>query len=281
MCALVRAFGLVAVALVAVAPVAACYEPTYEGLLCAPTAPQCPDGYACANNMCVEDRGECGDGVRSGAEACDDMNTVTETMCPYGMPTCSLCNADCTQSLALVGRYCGDRMVEPGGVEVCDDGNAMACGSCSADCQMNLVPTAATGMLMNVTSLSTANEGQYFGLFDGVLPNYIGFEIDTDGTVQASFVRVDISAAAHVAAIVTAVNGSALSITASDAGNGNVRLVNQLLSGKGNGAIMTNIPAPFAVMGMSGGAGGDCPAGVGCTANGVCSSNSCMNSTCQ
>jgi cysteine-rich repeat protein len=267
----------------ALAFVGACYSPTYDGLLCGTTEPHCPDGYACANNMCIADLGECGDGVRSGTEACDDMNTVTETMCPYGMATCNLCNADCTMPLALFGRYCGDRMVETG-IEVCDDGNANACGSCNADCTMNLVPTAATGMLIGVNALGPGNEGQYFGLFDGVIPNYIGFELDANGTVQAGFQRVDVTGAGGVLpaqAAINAINASALNITASDAGGGSVRLVNQLLSGRGNGEIMTNIPAPFMVMGMSGGAGGDCLQGTGCTANGVCSSNSCMNSTCQ
>lgn len=264
----------------ALALVGGCYDPTYEGLLCAATAPQCPDGYGCINNVCLADRGICGDGVRSGSEVCDDMNTVTETQCPYGMATCTLCSADCTQPLALFGRYCGDRMVESG-VETCDDGNALQCGSCSADCQMNLVPTAATGMLLNVSSLSAANEGQYFGLFDGVLPNYLGFEVDTNNQVQAGLVRIDLTGSSPVAAVIAAINGSATSINATDAGGGNVRLVNQFLSGRGNGDIMTTIPAPFSVMGMSGGAGGDCVRGTGCTNNGVCSSNSCTNSTCD
>ncbi|MBZ0235945.1 MAG: hypothetical protein K8M05_26695 [Deltaproteobacteria bacterium] len=260
--------------------VAACYSPTYEGLVCGAGSDPCPDGYACVTNVCVEDRGECGDGVRSGAEACDDMNNVTETMCPYGLGTCTLCNADCTQELSLVGRFCGDRMVEPG-VEACDDGNGMACGSCNADCTMALVPTAATGELVGVAMLTSANEGQSFGLFDGVLPDYRGFELDYNGAVQPQFVRVDMTSGSPVSAVVQAINSSNVSITATDIGNGNVRLVNQLLNGRGNGPIMTNIPPPFAVMGMSGGAGGDCPTGTGCTSNGVCSSNSCVASVCQ
>ena len=134
---------------------------------------------------------------------------------------------------------------------------------------------------MNVAGLNAANEGQNFGLFDGVLTNYLGFEVDVNGTVQASFVRVDITTNPPVQAVILAVNGSAINITASDAGGGNVRLVNQLLNGRGNGPITTNIPAPFAVSGMSGGAGGDCAQGVGCTSNGVCTSNSCVNSVCQ
>jgi hypothetical protein len=259
--------------------VGACYAPTYEGLVCAATEPQCPDGYACVSNMCREVTGGCGDGVPDGAEACDDGNNVTETMCPYGTATCMLCSADCSAPLALFGRYCGDRMVETG-VETCDDGNMSACGACNADCTMALVPTAATGTLVGIGGLTSANEGQNFGIFDGVMPNYLGFEIDYNGTVTAGFIRIDMTLG-NVAATVSAINASALSVNASDAGNGNVRLVNQFLNGRGNGPITTNIPAPFMAVGMSGGATGDCPRGTGCTNNGVCSSNSCVNSVCD
>src|SRR5690606_21295618 len=109
------------------------------------------------NGICLEDRRECGNGVRSSNEACNDMNTETETMCPYGMATCTLCNADCTAELSLVSRFCSDRIVEPG-VEACDNSNGLACGSCNADCTMALVPTAATGMLIGVSTLTSANE---------------------------------------------------------------------------------------------------------------------------
>lgn len=270
-----------ALVLGAFAVAAACYSPTYDGLVCGTGDEPCPDGYACVNSMCIEDRGACGDGVRSGSEVCDDMNTVTETMCPYGMATCTLCSADCTQALNLVGRFCGDRMVEPG-IEACDDGNGLACGSCNADCTMSLVPTAAAGMLMEVESLSAAHEGRTFTLLDGVRVDRLSFEIDTDGMISLPNVRVDITAAngGPVNGVVSAINATSIMIDAAPA-NPHVRLTNQLLSGRGNQAIETNIPAPFSVVGMSGGAGGDCPSGTGCTNNGVCSSNSCASGTCQ
>lgn len=261
--------------------VAGCYEPTYDGILCAPTAPQCPDGFGCVNNTCVEDRGVCGDGVRSGGEACDDQNNATETACPYGMATCLLCSADCQTPLPLTGRYCGDRLVEPG-VEMCDDGNGLACGSCSADCRMNLVPTAAVGYLMNAAALTAASaEGKTFSLLDGVRTDRLGFEIDTDNSFSLPNIRVDIATNGPVQGIITAINASSIMIDASDSGGGNVRLVNQLLSGKGNQPIETTIPTPFMVMGMSGGAGGDCPMGTGCRSNGDCASNSCAGLVCQ
>ncbi len=70
----------------------------------------------------------CGDGVVSGAEVCDDGNTVSETSCPYGSPNCSVCNATCTAVLNLTGDYCGDSRVSAS--EVCDDGNNVTETSC-------------------------------------------------------------------------------------------------------------------------------------------------------
>lgn len=89
----------------------------------------------------------CGDGVTNDAEVCDDGNDVTETECPYGTASCSLCNADCTAVLSLAGRLCGDSVVDP--EEGCDDGNQLTeaecpygtptCTACTADCATPLV----------------------------------------------------------------------------------------------------------------------------------------------
>jgi cysteine-rich repeat protein len=273
-----RAARFAALALTALmALTAGCYDPTYEGLQCG-AGDRCPDDHACLDGMCVENRGECGDGFPAAPEACDDGNRVNETECPYGMATCVSCNADCNGTLPLVGKRCGDGMIDATH-EVCDDGNADDCGSCSDDCQAAQVPTAATGMLMNVASLSSANEGQTFTLLDGVRIDRLRFEIDTDGTAQPG-IRVNITGG-PVAGVVAAINSSPIMIDASDADGGNVRLVNQLLSGRGNQPVETNIPAPFTVVGMLGGAGGDCPAGTGCTAPGVCFSNGCNAGICQ
>ena len=62
----------------------------------------------------------CGNGVVEGAEVCDDGNTVTETACSYGIPSCTLCNAGCSAPLSLTGQYCGDSVLN--GPELCDTG---------------------------------------------------------------------------------------------------------------------------------------------------------------
>lgn len=100
----------------------------------------------------------CGDGFRDqeGAtpattEACDDGNQVTETACPYGVATCTLCSDDCDTVLNLTGNVCGDGVEAL--PEVCDDGNAITetkcdygepngtCTVCNATCSVESVLT--------------------------------------------------------------------------------------------------------------------------------------------
>ena len=93
----------------------------------------------------------CGDGIRSGAEVCDDGNNVTETSCPDGVASCSACNATCTATLSLTGAICGDG-IRSGG-EVCDDGNNVTetscpygsptCMACNATCTASLSLTGS------------------------------------------------------------------------------------------------------------------------------------------
>jgi cysteine-rich repeat protein len=93
----------------------------------------------------------CGNGIVEAGEACDDGNLVTETSCPGGATTCTICTATCT--LVPIGpvvtpAICGNGIVE--GTEACDDGNtvtetscpggATSCNVCSSTC--TLVPIA-------------------------------------------------------------------------------------------------------------------------------------------
>jgi hypothetical protein len=45
----------------------------------------------------------CGDGVVGSGEACDDGNTVAETACANGVPSCTGCSPDCARVLTLTG----------------------------------------------------------------------------------------------------------------------------------------------------------------------------------
>ena len=109
-----------------------------------------PGGWSVAT-VDVAQAPVCGDGVRAGAEVCDDGNTVTETACPYGQTSCTACNATCTEVLLLTGAFCGDGIRN--GAEVCDDGNTVTetecpygqanCTRCNASCTATLSLTGA------------------------------------------------------------------------------------------------------------------------------------------
>lgn len=49
----------------------------------------------------------------------------------------------------LQTRFCGDGVTQSGNGEVCDDGNTLACGTCSANCQTLQPAASATGSLDN------------------------------------------------------------------------------------------------------------------------------------
>jgi cysteine-rich repeat protein len=77
----------------------------------------------------------CGNNKKEGSEECDDGNTVSETACTYGTPSCDACNADCSETLMLAGSYCGDGTVDADN-ETCDDGNTTDGDGCSSSCNI-------------------------------------------------------------------------------------------------------------------------------------------------
>jgi len=108
-----------------------------------------PDPNSPAINRCVD---RCGNGVVEAGEACDDGNQAACGTCnascsaSISYPACGggvscLSNAECASGTCLLvpplplgvcTASCGNGYVEGG--EVCDDGNTLACGSCSANC---------------------------------------------------------------------------------------------------------------------------------------------------
>ena len=113
----------------------------------------CGAGTQLVNGQCLPAPKQpvCGDGVVDvdALEVCDDGNTITETQCPYGTPTCTACSADCSEVLSLTGPFCGDGQTDLGHEE-CDDGNTCTetcpygtptCTICSATCTL----VSATG----------------------------------------------------------------------------------------------------------------------------------------
>lgn len=77
----------------------------------------------------------CGNGVLERGEGCDDGNMVDETECPYGEPTCTLCDSVCGMELSLTGRFCGDGTIDRMDGEACDDGNLVDDDRCTNMCQ--------------------------------------------------------------------------------------------------------------------------------------------------
>lgn len=77
----------------------------------------------------------CGNGVVSTGDACDDGTAQPVTECPYGVPTCSACSADCSMVTDLTGPYCGDGLVQPEHGEECDPAEPGG-PECTQECEL-------------------------------------------------------------------------------------------------------------------------------------------------
>ena len=120
------------------------------------TATTAPDGTACQAGICIGGACRapaCGDGIRSGEEACDDgnledtdacRNDCQVSVCGDGIVFSEIeecddgndadddaCLTDCRFNV------CGDGQIHVG-VEVCDDGNQVEADDCLSTCEMNI-----------------------------------------------------------------------------------------------------------------------------------------------
>jgi cysteine-rich repeat protein len=245
---------------------------------------QCDDGNSVSDDGCSNDcrLPVCGDGIVAGGEQCDDGNTVTESEpCPYGQATCTSCSASCT-SVARSGNICGDGVVAPGN-EACDDGNPSECGTCNSTCHA-VQSAQATGLIITPSSTQIF-DGDALTIDDG-LGNVVRFEYDRNGAVSSGGVAIILGASDTSGVVanktVTAINQSPLRIDATQSGDA-IFLTHQVATSLGNNPMIfshNGLVIDFFLDGMSGGLGGDCPAGVGCRtgadcASGVCTANSC------
>ena len=71
----------------------------------------------------------CGNGDLEPGEACDRGAANGETACPYGVSSCTTCDATCTAEMTLVGNVCGDGNRDPV-AEECDDSNTITESAC-------------------------------------------------------------------------------------------------------------------------------------------------------
>ena len=101
------------------------------------------DGWKCeeAGQPCTKDDApqdaECGDGIISGEEQCDDGNTEDEDGCSSSCTVedgwkCEEAGQPCTKDDAPQDVVCGDGII--GGEEQCDDGNTADEDGCSSVC---------------------------------------------------------------------------------------------------------------------------------------------------
>ncbi|MGI5860463.1 MAG: DUF4215 domain-containing protein [Myxococcales bacterium] len=242
------------------------------------------------NADCTE--AACGDGKLNLAagEECDDGNAVTETRCPDGEPDCLICDATCHE--VPPSGYCGDGVHDLTS-EACDDGNADACGTCSANCATEQW-AKATGSL-TTPKKQKLNNHDWFRLSDGT--NIVEFEFRRSDsfTAHPSRVVMDIRSCGSgdqgipcvCSAIRNAINGalgSNFGIRATYQGFGAiVRLENKQEGAFGNVTIDKEVGTrDFRVSGMGGGLGRDCGRGVGCTQDRDCERGlSCLDGVCQ
>lgn len=225
----------------------------------------------------------CGDGILTSPETCDDSNTVNESRCAYGVPSCEVCSSSCTL-VPRTGDLCGDGVANfP--FEDCDDGNSLACGTCSANCRSPQPPLAATGMLVVPAGIALL-DGETFVLQDS-LGAFSVFEFDRTGNgVSPGAVAVNVTGTPSASqvrdACIGAVSGApGLSIDASVGGPQIVALVQQIPSSAGNVAIQELVSnTGFVALGMSGGQAGNCAGGAGCISGSDCQSGLCTSGVC-
>ena len=227
----------------------------------------------------------CGDGVMGGPEACDDGNTTTETACPYGLSSCTACNATCSGVVVpTTVSFCGDGTTQ-GPQENCDDHNNDPCGTCGSSCNQLFGSAKATGYVLAAAG-AAMQDNDTLTIGDGFGTTKT-FEFDKNNNgVTAGNIAVQTgpsdSAGTMAGRIRAAINASGLKITATLVGDNLVSLSNDRFSALGNVAITESVTtSDFAVSGMSGGAGGNCIAGIGCNADADCASANCQNHVCQ
>ena len=242
----------------------------------------CGTGTQLVGGQCVPEMtppSSCGNGILDAGEECDDGNVVTESQCPYGEATCTVCAADCTL-VERTGPFCGDGIVTD--CEACDDGNA-SCGLCSADCRELFQLASATGWILAVDGASLV-DGETFTLDDGT-GTVATFEFDLAGDgVGAGNSAINVLASDSAPSVAnrirSAISNSALQIDAVRTNN-LVSLVNLHQSSLGNKPIIETVSDPdFLVSGMGGGAGADCLLDEACSTNGDCASGLCEINRC-
>jgi cysteine-rich repeat protein len=251
----------------------------------------CDDGNMDNDDECVDECmiARCGDShIHMRVEDCDDGNAITD-VCPYGQTLCRVCDNTCHFADGAIS-LCGDGE-EQSQFENCDDHNNELCGTCSSDCQTFALDYAAGWI--DLIDVSKIEDKDTFALDDGINPK-VTFEFDNDGVfmpnVQISLTPPDPPDPPDPTLVSQrveqAINHSpeALLIRAFRENSNPLRvnLKHMQPTTLGNRDVVLNpISMGFVVERMTGGAGGDCPYGVGCKSKFDCKTNVCLqNNTC-
>jgi cysteine-rich repeat protein len=252
---------------------------------------ECDDGNSINTDGCTNacQNAGCGDGfVEAGVEDCDDPTHATSCVYIATQTACHVCDPLTCQDAIGTAHFCGDGHRDAP-FEACDDGNA-TCGSCSPNCG-TVTLASARGFIFAaagedlVAQTMTSPPNDTFQLSDGFSSRT--FEFST-GTVTAPNIKIAFAPADTNATMATkiagAINASTLQINAS-ATLGIVTLDNTRLSSLGNGTVVSPrltesvATANFAVLEMTGGAGGNCNVGTACASNEDCASHTCNTTT--
>jgi cysteine-rich repeat protein len=265
------------------------------------TAAKCGDGKlnAAAGETCelpnggVADTATCNGksapaGVACHAPACGDgyVNPAAGETCDTGGADTAACNGSAAPAGARCrATRCGDGYVNPAAGETCDDGNNSACGTCNATCAVLQTAAPATGTI-NAIPASQLVSGETFTISDGIHAPVV-FEFTQGSATTPGHVAISttgLTTATLVAMkIVAAIDANGVAVASVDtAVPSRVDVVASRPGVAGNVPITETVSSPmFQVMGMSGGVGYDCAAGVGCAVDADCLSGTCTSHLCQ
>lgn len=118
---------------------------------------ECDDGNSVNTDLCTNDCKDatCGDGFIQPGEICDSGASNTDIACsaPYE-GTCNYCNTSCVP-IIVTGPYCGDGNLDTNNGEECDDHNNTSGDNCNTTCQIEYGS-------ITLTKVDNLNSGQDF-----------------------------------------------------------------------------------------------------------------------